>query len=157
MRSTEIVGAYWDEVWNAHDPMPSIDSWPKMSSSRAAERGNSAKDNVKNWIREFLGRVTTCTSMPSRHFRTRTAPALRPDGYWPGPTTRILGTKRDGQPIAMTGTAVWTVSEDGKLHHGWVGQASFELYHRLLRLPETGMHGGDRSCHPGDMAPYRHR
>jgi hypothetical protein len=20
MRSTEIVGAYWDEVWNAHDP-----------------------------------------------------------------------------------------------------------------------------------------
>jgi hypothetical protein len=31
----------------------------------------------------------------------------------------------------MTGTAVWTV-DDGKLQHGWVEQASFELYHYLL-------------------------
>ena len=48
MRSTEIVTAFWDEVWNAHEP------------------------------------------------------------------------------------AIWTVDNDGKLQHGWVEQASFELYHWLL-------------------------
>ena len=35
------------------------------------------------------------------------------------------------KPIALTGTAVWTVDE-GKLERGWVAQASFELYHRLF-------------------------
>jgi hypothetical protein len=58
-----------------------------------------------------------------------------------GTNNGILGTEPDGQPIAMTGTAVSTVGEDGKLQHGWVEQASFELYRRLLQLPSTGMHG----------------
>jgi hypothetical protein len=38
----------------------------------------------------------------------------------------------DAIEIAMTGTAVWTVGDDGKLQRGWVEQASFELYHWLL-------------------------
>ena len=48
-----------------------------------------------------------------------------------GTNNGILGTEPDGKPIAMTGTAVWTVA-DGKLKRGWVEQASFELYHYLL-------------------------
>lgn len=31
----------------------------------------------------------------------------------------------------MTDAAVWSVADD-KLQHGWVEQASFELYHSLL-------------------------
>jgi len=37
----------------------------------------------------------------------------------------------DQQNIAMTGTAVWAVREDGKLLCNWVERASFELYQRL--------------------------
>ena len=44
----------------------------------------------------------------------------------------IVGTEPDQQPIAMTGTAIWAVREDGKLLRNWVEQASFELYQRLL-------------------------
>ena len=51
-----------------------------------------------------------------------------------GNNNGILGTEPNGKPIAMTGTAVWTVGDDGKLRHGWVEQASFELYHRLLTM-----------------------
>ena len=48
-----------------------------------------------------------------------------------GSNDGVLGTEPNGKPIAMTGTAVWTV-DDGKLKRGWVEQASFELYHYLL-------------------------
>ena len=81
MRSTEIVLAFWDEVWNAHDPDAVdrfvVDDVVVVSGGQEI----SGKENFKNWIREFLGTTsTTCTSTPSRHFRTRTAPASRPDG-----------------------------------------------------------------------------
>ena len=49
-----------------------------------------------------------------------------------GTNNGILGTQPDQQPIAMTGTAVWEVGEDGKLRRNWVERASFELYQRLL-------------------------
>ena len=80
MRSTEIVLAFWDEVWNAHDPDAVdrfvVDDVVLVSGGQEI----SGKENFKNWIREFLETSTTCTSTPSRHFRTRTAPASRPDG-----------------------------------------------------------------------------
>ena len=41
---------------------------------------------------------------------------------------RLTGSGRDRKPIALTGTAVWTVDGE-KLKHGWVEQANFELYH----------------------------
>ena len=49
-----------------------------------------------------------------------------------GTNNGILGTDPNGKPIAMTGTAVWTV-DDEKLQSGSVEQASFELYHYLLK------------------------
>jgi hypothetical protein len=48
-----------------------------------------------------------------------------------GSNNGILGTAPNGKPVAMTGTAVWTVNDE-KLQRGWVEQASFELYHYLL-------------------------
>ena len=48
-----------------------------------------------------------------------------------GTNNGIFGTEPNGKPIAMTGTAVWTVGDE-KLQRGWVEQASFELYHYLL-------------------------
>lgn len=48
-----------------------------------------------------------------------------------GTNNGILGTEPNGKPVAMTGTAVWSVA-GGKLQRGWVEQASFELYHWLL-------------------------
>ncbi|MFI5634335.1 hypothetical protein ACIA8E_34220 [Streptomyces sp. NPDC051664] len=37
----------------------------------------------------------------------------------------------DGQPISISGTAVWAVREDGKLQHNWVERATWELYQQL--------------------------
>jgi hypothetical protein len=118
MRSTAIVEAFWDDVWNARDP-GAVDRF--VADDVVIEAGGQSSSTTS----------TTCTSTPSRHSRTRTAPASRPDGLLTGTNNGILGTEANGKPIAMTGTAVWTV-DDGKLRRGWVEQASFELYHWLL-------------------------
>jgi hypothetical protein len=43
----------------------------------------------------------------------------------------FLGTQPGQQDIAMTGTAVLAVREDGKLLTNWVERASWEVYQRL--------------------------
>ena len=79
MRSTEIVLAFWDEVWNAHDPDAVdrfvVDDVVLVSSGQEI----SGKENFTDRIREFLGNVNDL-HLDARHFRTRTAPASRPDG-----------------------------------------------------------------------------
>ena len=80
MRSTEVVTAFWDDVWNAHEP-DAVDRY--VADDVVIEAGGqeiSGKDNIKNWVKEFLDHVNDCTSTPSRHSRTMTAPASRPDG-----------------------------------------------------------------------------
>jgi hypothetical protein len=66
MRSTEIVNAFWDDVWNAHEPN-AVDRF--VTDDVRIEAGGqeiAGKDNIKNWGKEFL--------------RTRTAPASRSAG-----------------------------------------------------------------------------
>jgi len=48
-----------------------------------------------------------------------------------GKNNGLFGTEPDQRDIAMTGTAVWAVREDGKLLTNWVERASWELSQRL--------------------------
>ena len=80
MRSTEIVNAFWDEVWNAHEP-DAVDKF--VADDVVIEAGGqeiAGKENTKNWIKQFSTTSTTCASTSSRPSRTRTAPASPPDG-----------------------------------------------------------------------------
>ena len=57
MRSAEIVIAFWDDVWNAHQP-DAVDRF--VTDDVVIEAGGqeiSGKDNVKNWVKEFLDHV----------------------------------------------------------------------------------------------------
>lgn len=93
-RATDIVHAFWDEVWNAHDPAAAdrfvVDDFVIVSGGRVASR----------WL--LTGKN---------------------NGY--------LGSAPDGSDIAMTGTAVWAVGEDGKLLANWVERSAWELSRRL--------------------------
>ena len=57
MRSTEIVNAFWDEVWNAHEP-DAVDRF--VTDDIIVEAGGqeiSGKANVKNWVKEFVDHI----------------------------------------------------------------------------------------------------
>jgi hypothetical protein len=69
------------------------------------------RDNFKKWVTAFLDTVD--------------------DLHLDRQEQRILGTAADQRDIAMTGTAVWAVREDGKLLCNWVERASWELVQRL--------------------------
>ena len=43
----------------------------------------------------------------------------------------FMGTEPDGQPIHLTGTAVWSVRADGMLESNRVERNAWELHRRL--------------------------
>ena len=92
----------------------------------------SGNDNVKNWVKEFLDHVNDLHVDAIETFQNDDGTRVTSRWVLTGSNNGILGTEPNGKPIAMTGTSVWTVGDDGKLQHGSVEQASFELYHRLL-------------------------
>src|SRR6185503_3207313 len=57
MRSTMIVNAFWDEVWNAHEP-DAVDKF--VADDVVIEAGGqeiTGKENTKNWVKQFLDHV----------------------------------------------------------------------------------------------------
>jgi steroid delta-isomerase-like uncharacterized protein len=132
MQSTQIVEAFWDEVWNAHDP-DAVDRFVVddfVIVSGGAEI--SGKENFKNWISGFLDKVNDLHLEAAETFQNEDGSRVASRWILTGTNNGILGTEPDQQSISMTGTAVWAVREDGRLLCNWVERASFELYQRLL-------------------------
>jgi len=132
MRSTEIVNAFWDDVWNAHAP-DAVDTL--VADDIVIEAGGQkifGKNDVKDWVTQFLDHVNDLHVDTIETFQNDDGTRVTSRWVLTGTNNGILGTDPNGKPIAMTGTAVWTVN-DGKLQGGSVEQASFELYHYLLK------------------------
>src|SRR3954462_15174691 len=131
MRSTEIANAFWDHVWNAHEA-DAIDRF--VADDVVIEAGGqeiAGKDNIKDWVKHFLDHVNDLHVDTIETFQNDDGTRVTSRWVLTGTNNGILGTDPNGKPVALTGTAVWTVA-DGKLQRGWVEQASFELYHYLL-------------------------
>ena len=131
MRPTEIVNSFWDDVWNAHQ-RGAWAGW--VADDIVVEEGGqkiSGKDNVKGWVQEFLERVNDLHVDNIEAFQSDDGARVTSRWVLTGSNNGVLGTEPNGKPVAMTGTAIWTV-DDGKLKRGWVEQASFELYRSLL-------------------------
>jgi steroid delta-isomerase-like uncharacterized protein len=127
----DIVTAFWEDVWNAHEP-DAVDRF--VADDVVIEAGGeeiAGKDNIKNWVKQFLDHVNDLHVDNIETFQSEDGTRVTSRWVLTGTNNGILGTEPNGKPIAMTGTAVWTVDE-GKLQRGWVEQASFELYHWLL-------------------------
>ena len=132
MRSTEIVNKFWDDVWNAHAP-DAVDTL--VADDIVVEAGGrefSGKAGVKGWVEGFLDHVNDLHVDTIETFQNDDGSRVTSRWVLTGTNNGILGTDPNGKPIALTGTAVWTV-DDGKLKRGAVEQASFELYNYLLK------------------------
>jgi steroid delta-isomerase-like uncharacterized protein len=132
MKSIEKVLKYWDEVWNAHDP-DAVDRFV-ADDVVIVSGGNeiSGREDLKNWVRLILDKVNDLHVDAIETFQNDDGSRVTSRWVLTGANNGILGTEPDQQPIGMTGVAVWAVDEDGKLRNGWVEQASFEQYRRLL-------------------------
>nr|WP_090278787.1 nuclear transport factor 2 family protein [Mycolicibacterium komanii]CRL74440.1 SnoaL-like domain protein [Mycolicibacterium komanii] len=130
-RSTDIVHAFWDEVWNAHDPAAAdrfvVDDFVIVTGGETV-RG---REEFKNWIAGFLGKVDDLHLEVVESFENADGSRVASRWLLTGRNNGYLGSAPDGGDIAMTGTAVWAVGEDGKLLANWVERSAWELSRRL--------------------------
>ncbi|MET0704098.1 MAG: nuclear transport factor 2 family protein [Mycobacterium sp.] len=133
--SVDIVHAFWDDVWNAHDP-EAVDRFV-VDDFVIINAGNEirGRDNFKRWIAGFLDSVVDLRLEVAESFQN--ADGTRVASRWQitGKNNGILGTPADQREISFTGTAVWAVRADGKLLCNWVERATWELYQRLTARP----------------------
>ncbi|MFF8908699.1 nuclear transport factor 2 family protein [Streptomyces olivaceoviridis] len=94
---------------------------------RHHHRRRARRDNVKKWIRGFLDQVDGLRLEVIETFQNQDGSRVASRRRVHGRNNGVLGTEADGRPNSFTGTAVWTVREDGKLLHNWVERASWEL------------------------------
>lgn len=133
--SAEVVEAFWDEVWNAHNPEAVDDFVVEDFVLTNAGVRVEGRENFKAWVREFLGRVIDLRLEVIETFQNHEGSRVASRWRIHGRNNGVLGTEPDGEPISFTGTAVWEVGEDGKLLHNYVERASWELFKRLTSRP----------------------
>ncbi|WP_197377173.1 ester cyclase [Mycolicibacterium baixiangningiae] len=126
--SISIVHAFWDEVWNAHavDRFV-VDDFVIVSGGETI----TGRENFKDWIRGFLASVDDLRLEVSESFQNEDGTRVASRWLLTGRNNGVLGTEPDQRDIALTGTAVWAVREDGKLTTNWVERSSWELSKRL--------------------------
>lgn len=131
MNSVDIVHAFWNEVWNAHDPSAIdrfvVDDFVIVSGGETI----SGRESFKQWVAGFLAKVDDLHLEVVESFQNDDGSRVASRWLLTGRNNGILGTEPDQQDIAMTGTAVWAVREDGKLLTNWVERASWEQFQRL--------------------------
>lgn len=131
MRSTELVTSFWEDVWNAHRP-DAVDRFLADDVVvEASGREIAGKENVKQWVQQFLGQVNNLHIEVLQTFQNEDGSRVTSRFMLTGDNNGIFGTNPNGKPIALPSIAVWSVN-DGKLQHGWVEQASIEIYRSLL-------------------------
>lgn len=131
MRPNEIVLGFWNEVWNAHAP-DAVDRF--VTDDVVIEAGGqeiAGKDKVKDWVKEFIDQINDLQVDVVETFSNEDGSRVTSRWILTGTNNGLFGTEPNSKPIFLTGTAVWTVN-DGKLQHGWIEQASLELYRSLL-------------------------
>jgi ketosteroid isomerase-like protein len=133
--SVTIVASFWDEVWNAHDPAAVdrfvVDDFFIVSGGETIV----GREQFKRWIEGFLAKVDDLHLEVVESFQNADGSRVASRWLLTGRNNGVLGTAPDKQPVAMSGTAIWAVREDGMLLTNWVERASWELHQRLTASP----------------------
>jgi hypothetical protein len=129
--AVEIVEAFWNAVWNAHNPDAVdqfvVDDFLIVSGGKEI----SSRESFKDWVREFLEKVDGLRLEVVESFQNEDGSRVASRWRVTGRNNGILGTEPDQREIALTGIAVWAVREDGKLLSNWVERSSWELFREL--------------------------
>lgn len=129
--SIDIVHAFWNEVWNAHDPDAVdrfvVEEFVIVSGGKTIE----GRDNFKRWIAAFLGQINDLHLEVLESFQNADGSRVASRWLLTGSNNGFAGTAPDQQEIRMTGTAVLALRPDGKLLSNHVERAAFEQWQQL--------------------------
>ncbi|HEX4253012.1 MAG TPA: nuclear transport factor 2 family protein [Pseudonocardia sp.] len=130
--AVDIVHNFWAQVWQQPHNSDAIDDLVTedfvITSGGTEVRG---REQFKAWVQSFHDAIGEIELVPVESFQS--ADGSRVTSRWEltGVNRGYAGTEPDGQPVHMTGTAVWAVRADGRLEHNWVERNALEVYLRL--------------------------
>jgi steroid delta-isomerase-like uncharacterized protein len=131
--SVEIVHAFWEQCWNAHDPAAVdrfvVDDFVIVTGGETI----TGRENFKAWIAGLLEKINDLHLEVIETFQNAEGSRVASRWLLTGKNNGFAGTAPDQQDIRMTGTAVWAVREDGKLLSNHVERAALEQFRRLTR------------------------
>ena len=129
--SADVVHAFWDQVWNAHDAEAVdrfvVDDFVIVTGGETI----SGRENFKKWIAGFLAKINDLHLEVLESFQNADGSRVASRWLLSGKNNGFAGTAPDQQDIKMTGTAVWAVREDGKLLSNHVERAALEQLQQL--------------------------
>lgn len=131
--SVEIVENFWKEVWQQRNP-DAVDHLVSedfiLTSGDQDVRSRAA---FKAWVRQFLDRVHDFQFHIVETFQNEDGSRVASRWRLTGRNNGMMGTKPNGAPFEMSGTAIWEVGKDGLLRHNWVERNAFEVYGAITR------------------------
>jgi hypothetical protein len=129
-----IVENFWREVWQQPQNPDAIDRLVHEDFViTSGGRDIVGREPFKAWVREFLAKVHDFQFHIVETFQNHDGSRVASRWRVTGRNNGLMGTKPNGVPFEMTGTAVWDVGPDGLLRHNWVERNAFEVHGAITR------------------------
>ncbi|MFG2075679.1 ester cyclase [Nonomuraea maritima] len=130
-RGIDVVHTFWERVWQGldYDAIDELvaEDFVLITGGQRIESRPAFKEWAKGFGSGFDDLTFEVVESFENHDGSRVCSLWRLTGRNNG----AFGTEPDGQPIEMSGTAVWIVGEDGKLRSNKVERNAFEVYQQL--------------------------
>jgi limonene-1,2-epoxide hydrolase len=130
MNSVKIVEDFWTAVWKSKNPDAISDFVVEDAIITTGGVEIKGRDKFIAWARDFLSKINDFDFEVMETFQNEDESRV---ALWrvTGKNNGMMGTVPDQQPISLTGTAIWSVREDGKLLHNRVERAAWETFQNL--------------------------
>ena len=131
MNSVKIVEDFWTAVWKSRNPDAIADFVVEDAVITTGGVEVKGRDKFIAWARDFLSKINDFEFESIETFQNEDGSRVASLWRFTGRNNGMMGTAPDQQPISVTGTAIWTVREDGKLLHNRVERAAWEAFQKL--------------------------
>ena len=131
MNSVKIVEDFWAAVWKSTNPDAIADFVVEDAIITSGGVEIKGRHKFIAWARDFLSKINDFGFEVMETFQNEDGSRVASLWRVTGKNNGIMGTVPDQQPISFTGTAIWSVREDGKLPHNRVERAAWETFLNL--------------------------
>jgi steroid delta-isomerase-like uncharacterized protein len=131
LNSVKIVEDFWSAVWKAGNSDAAADFIVDDFVITTGGVDIRGKDNFIAWVREFLNKINDFHFEVIESFQNDSGSRVASLWLVTGKNNGMFGTKPNQKSFSLTGTAVWSVREDGKLLQNRVERAAWEAYQGL--------------------------
>jgi limonene-1,2-epoxide hydrolase len=117
MNSVKIVEHFCTAVWKSRNPDAIADFVVEDAIITTGGVEVKGRDKFIAWAWDFLSKINDLDFEVLETFQNEDGSRVASLWRVTGKNNGMMGTVPDQQPISLTGTAIWSVREDGKLLH----------------------------------------